>query len=74
MVLERCTPDPAAIPWLLLGAVEPQGPGIFHQVTFIQRVNTEGGKAPTDAGTVVGEVAYVPYTAEYFFYREHPNH
>ena len=68
-VLERCTPDPDAIPWLLLAAVNPQGPGIFHQVTFIQRVNTVGGRAPVDPGTVVGELAYVPYTADYFFYR-----
>jgi hypothetical protein len=71
MVLDRCTPDPDAIPWLLLGAVNPQGPGIFHRVTFIQRVNTTGGKAPIDPGTVIGELASVPYTADYFFYREH---
>jgi len=69
MVLERCTPDPDAIPWLWLGAVSNEGPGIFHQVTFIQRVNTVGGNAPTDPGDFPGEVARVPYTAEYFFYR-----
>ena len=28
-VLERCTPDPDAIPWLLLEAVSTEGPGIF---------------------------------------------
>jgi Protein of unknown function (DUF3455) len=70
-VLERCTPDPSAIPWLLLKAVSTEGPGIFHRVTFIQRVNTVGGIAPTDAGNVVGEVVKVPYTAEYYFYRAH---
>src|SRR5205809_2965280 len=69
VVLERCTPDPDAIPWLLLGAVSNEGPGIFHRVTFIQRVNTVGGKAPTDPGDLPGGVAGVPYTAEYFFYR-----
>ena len=72
MVIDRCTSDPDAIPWLLLEAIDPEGPGIFQKVTFIQRVNTEGGKAPADAGTVTGEVAYVPYTADYFFYRAHP--
>ena len=71
MVLERCTPDPDAIPWLWLGAISNEGPGIFHQVTFIQRVNTVGGNAPTDPGDFPGEVARVPYTAEYFFYRAH---
>jgi hypothetical protein len=70
-VLERCTPDPDAIPWLLLGAVSSEGPGIFDRVTFIQRVNTVGGKAPAVPGDVPGEVARVPYTAEYYFYRAH---
>jgi hypothetical protein len=67
-VLKRCTPSPNAIPWLLLGA-ESDGPGIFHRVTRIQRVNTVGGNAPTYSGTVTGEEARVPYTAEYLFYR-----
>ena len=70
-VLERCTPDPDAIPWLLLEAVSTEGPGIFARVTFIQRVNTVGGNAPTDPGDFVGEVVEVPYTAEYYFYRAH---
>jgi hypothetical protein len=70
-VLERCTPDAASIPWLLLGAVAGEGPGIFGRVTFIQRVNTVGGNAPTGPGTFVGDEARVPYTALYLFYREH---
>jgi uncharacterized protein DUF3455 len=68
-VLERCTPDPDAIPWLLLKAVSSEGPGAFHRVTYIQRVNTAGGLAPSEPGDVVGEIARVPYTTEYFFYR-----
>ena len=68
-VLQRCTPDPNAIPWLLLRAVHTEGPGIFHEVTFIQRLYTVGGIAPTYLGGSVGEEARVPYTAEYFFYR-----
>jgi hypothetical protein len=68
-VLERCTPDPDAIPWLLLKAVDSEGPGIFDRVTFIQRVNTVGGLAPAHPGDSPGEVARVPYTAEYYFYR-----
>ena len=71
-VLERCTPDPGAIAWLLLEAVSSEGPGIFRRVTFIQRVNTVGGNAPTDPGDFTGEEVRVPYTAEYFFYRAHP--
>ena len=68
-VIDRCTPDASAIPWLLLAGVPDEGPGIFHRVTFIQRVNTVGGLAPTDPGDFVGEIANVPYTTEYFFYR-----
>jgi hypothetical protein len=55
----------------MLGAVSSEGPGIFHRVTFVQRVNTAGGKAPTVPGGTVGEEARVPYTTEYFFYRAH---
>ena len=64
--------DTNAIPWLRLSAVDPEttGPGIFARTTFIQRVNTTGGKAPSVAGTVIGQVARVPYTADYFFYRK----
>jgi hypothetical protein len=64
-----CTPDATAIPWLLLKAVSTDGPGIFSQVSYIQRVNTTGGLVPTIAGTTVGEEKRVPYTAEYYFYR-----
>jgi hypothetical protein len=70
-VLERCTPDPDSVAWLLLGAVSSEGPGIFDGLTFIQRVNTAGGIAPTDAGDFVGAEARVPYTTEYLFYRAH---
>jgi Protein of unknown function (DUF3455) len=67
--LEGCTPDPTAIPWLLLQKVSTEGPGIFDRVTYIQRVNTSGGLAPTDPGEFVGEEVEVPYAAEYYFYR-----
>src|SRR5690606_4384131 len=68
-VIDRCTPDAGAIPWLSLGAVSSQGPGIFHRVTFIQRLNTTGGNAPSAPGSFVGQMTEVPYTAEYYFYR-----
>jgi len=67
--------DTNAIPWLRLAAVEEltHGPGIFADTTFIQRVNTTAGKAPSANGTFVGQVARVPYTADYFFYRRTTN-
>ena len=70
--LEQCTPDPTAIPWVLLRAAFHEGPGIFDQVTFIQRVNTVGGRAPSAPGDFAGQVANVPYSADYIFYRKHP--
>lgn len=66
-VANRCTPDPASIAWLSLTAV-PSGDGIFGNVTFIQRLNTVGGNAPTTDGTVIGQEARIPYTADYLFY------
>ncbi|HSQ32034.1 MAG TPA: DUF3455 domain-containing protein [Gemmatimonadaceae bacterium] len=68
-VAKRCTPNANAIPWLLLDATSSAGPGVLDGVTQIQRVNTMGGVAPLTAGSAVGEIAEVPYTAEYFFYR-----
>lgn len=64
-----CSPDQTAIPWLLLRSVSNNGAGIFNFVTYIQRVNTTGGLAPATAGSTIGEVTEVPYTAEYYFYR-----
>jgi hypothetical protein len=71
-VIESCTPDADAIPWLLLNAASTRGPGIFDGVTFIQRLNTVGGKAPDAPGAFPGQVVRVPYTSDYFFYR--PDH
>lgn len=66
---QSCTPDSTAIPWLLLETVSNDGPGIFSSVTYVQRVNTTGGLAPSSPGAFAGAEAKVPYTAEYYFYR-----
>jgi hypothetical protein len=65
-----------AIPWLLLQVVGAQrGPtdgAILAQTTFVQRLNTSGGIAPSSGcsqATNVGSTALVPYTADYFFYK-----
>ena len=67
-VANRCTVDPNAVQWLSLTATA-EGPGIFSNVVFIQRVNTAGGKAPATPGASVGAEVRVPYTTEYYFYR-----
>ena len=73
---KRADVDPDnAIPWLLLEANADltHGPGILGGTTFIHRVNTAGGLAPRVAGTQIGQVAEVPYIADYFFYRSTTN-
>jgi hypothetical protein len=70
-VSKRYTPDADAIPWLLLERTASGGPGIFSHVTHIQRIHTVGGLIPTEPGTVGGEEARVPYSADYVFYRKH---
>jgi len=62
------SPNPDSVPWLLVRAVSSEGPGILAGTSYIQRVNTQGGRAPTTPGTIVGELARIPYTAEYYFY------
>lgn len=64
-----CTPSSIAIPWLLLKGASTSGAGAFTKVTFIQRVNTVGGLAPATPGAFVDQIAEVPYTTEYYFYR-----
>ena len=65
-----CTPFRGAIPWLRLKATSTSDNGVFAGVSYIQRVNTVGGTAPATPGDFVGDEARVPYTAEYYFYRE----
>ncbi|MDB6057283.1 MAG: hypothetical protein JWO95_1127 [Verrucomicrobiales bacterium] len=64
-----CTPDTTAIPWLLLRTISRTGPGLFEDVSHVQRLNTVGGIAPATPGASAGEEVQVPYTADYVFYR-----
>jgi hypothetical protein len=66
-----------AIAWLLLEVVGaqkgPTGGDTLTPTHFVQRVNTVGGLAPsTGCGSThdIGNQAFVPYEADYFFYRE----
>ncbi|MBZ5536865.1 MAG: DUF3455 domain-containing protein [Acidobacteriia bacterium] len=64
-------PTPSAIPWLLLSAKSTTGTGVLSKTTSVQRVQTVGGVAPTEpcAAANAEQVARVPYTATYYFYR-----
>jgi hypothetical protein len=68
---------PNAIAWLLVTAVGvkegPTGGDTLAEATFIQRVNTTGGLAPATgcaSAADVGRQAFVPYTADYVFFRD----
>jgi hypothetical protein len=69
--------SPNAITWVRLevvGAeVGPTGGNSLSGTTFVQRLNTVGGLAPsTDCNlpTDIGNKAFVPYTADYFFFKK----
>jgi Protein of unknown function (DUF3455) len=69
---------PNSVAWLKLTAVGngigPNGGDKLADVTFVQRLSTHGGVAPATGCTSsadIGHLAFVPYTADYFFYR-HP--
>jgi hypothetical protein len=68
--------EAGAIPWLLLEAAGTaegtSGGSLLTRVTFIHRVNTSGGVAPSTGcaqASNVGVVALVPYSTDYIFYR-----
>jgi hypothetical protein len=67
---------PGAVAWLKLETAGtqdgPTGGDTLSKTTFIQRVNTDGGVAPStgcDRPTDIGKKAFVPYTADYIFYK-----
>jgi Protein of unknown function (DUF3455) len=69
-----------SVPWLLVQPVGtqrgPTGGAFLTQTTFIQRLTTSGGVAPSTGcseSTNVGSTALVPYTADYFFYKASGN-
>ena len=67
-----------AVAWLLLKVVGAEdgptgGDTLSKNTTFIQRLNTSGGVAPSTGCAAladVGHQAFMPYTADYFFYRK----
>jgi hypothetical protein len=70
-------PNTGAITCLLLQSIGseqgPTGGSVMTKTTFIQRLNTKGGSAPTNGCFTpadVGNQTLVPYTADYYFFRK----
>ena len=65
-------PHSGSIQCLLLQSIGnqkgPTGGRLLNKVTFVQRLNTNGGSAPTTACSV-GQTQLQFYTADYYFYR-----
>ncbi|HEV2730693.1 MAG TPA: DUF3455 domain-containing protein, partial [Terriglobales bacterium] len=70
-------PNTGAIACLSLHSIGsepgPTGGKVMTKTTYIQRLHTKGGSAPATGCAVPGDVgkqALVPYTADYYFFRE----
>lgn len=65
--------EPGAVAWLLLEIVGtengPNGGRRLAPTTYIQRVETSGGVAPSDGCTTLGAKLFVPYETDYYFFR-----
>ncbi len=68
-------PTGRSVPWLLLriigGGKGYAGGTTLSATTYVQRLDTRGGKAPAGGcdATTAGAGASMPYTAGYYFYR-----
>ena len=64
------SPDTHSIPWLLVTVVSRSGAGVLAGVTSIQRLNTQGGKAPVSGcdAAHIGRELRVGYAADYVFF------
>jgi hypothetical protein len=67
--VQGVTKDATAIQWLLLEAVDALS-SADNKITYIQRICTRGGLAPTTGADEahLGQIANIPYTASYLFY------
>ena len=66
-------PSPAAgnIPWQLVQATPSTGSMTMNGVTYVQRINTAAGVAPSEpcGATTVASKKQVRYSADYLFYK-----
>jgi hypothetical protein len=68
---EAPSPTAGSIPWLLLATNMTTGTGTAAAVTYVNRIDTVAGAAPSEGcdSAGLGKEIAVPYTATYLFYR-----
>jgi hypothetical protein len=71
MAKKAASPNPSAIPWLLVPRQDGDTTGTLGGVTYAQRIETVGGQPPATGcdTTTVGATVKIPYSATYVFYR-----
>jgi hypothetical protein len=64
------SPEPGAVPWLLVNVTGHAGSGALSKVTTIQRIHTKGGQPPATGCDESHRAAETKssYTADYYFY------
>jgi hypothetical protein len=64
-------PQAGNIPWELLKGTAAGTPGVLSGVTFVQRIHTIGGTAPSDncSAATAATRKGVRYSADYLFYK-----
>jgi hypothetical protein len=64
------TPDggSGSVPWLLLQGVSHGGTGTLSNTAYIQRLNTDGGTAPSACDPTEAGTLSVGYSADYYFF------
>lgn len=70
-VAEAPAPKPLSLAWVLMQGTPAPRTGVMSGVTYVQRINTDGGVAPSDtcSAGAVGTKKGVRYSADYLFYK-----
>ena len=69
VVAKENAPENGDIPWLLLKAKSHEGSGAWSAVSYVRRIDTNGGVAPKN-GCEPGQLLRTPYKATYQIYVE----
>jgi outer membrane protein assembly factor BamB len=69
VVTSTPAPAKASTPWALYKVVRHDGHGVLAEQSYVQCLYTHAGRAPAAPPRRTGDVARVPYMAQYWFYK-----